>query len=177
MMRTYMAAQHLTSSKIVSIDNAARRAARFRRKGLRVVTTNGTFDLLHPGHVYSLTQAKKQGEVLIVGVNSDSSVRRYKGNLRPIVPAKERAFMVSALECVDYVFIFTSDTPDSWIRKIKPDIHVKGSDRSLAQVTEGPVVASYGGKVKLVSHTGRHSTTKQIEKIVAAYRTKKPESK
>ncbi|MBL8158383.1 adenylyltransferase/cytidyltransferase family protein [bacterium] len=170
-------APSLTSPKILSIAAVARKVQNLRSNGMLIVTTNGTFDLLHPGHVHSLIEAKKHGDVLIVGVNSDASVRRYKGKLRPIVPAKERAFMVSALECVDYVFIFSSDTPDPWIKKVRPDIHVKGSDRSLAEITEGAIVASYGGKVKLIRHTGRHSTTRQIERIVSAYRDKKPESK
>lgn len=163
--------------KVVSIEDAVRIATRLKKKGLRIVTTNGAFDLLHAGHLKSLACAKELGDVLIVGVNSDASVRRSKGPSRPIVKARERARMIAALDAVDYVFTFSSDTPIPWIKKIRPHIHAKGSDRTIDQITEKEVVESHGGHVALLPHTGRHSTTMLIERISRAQRGKKPELK
>jgi D-beta-D-heptose 7-phosphate kinase/D-beta-D-heptose 1-phosphate adenosyltransferase len=163
--------------KIVSQKEAVRIASKLRKRGLVIVTTNGTFDLLHSGHVDSLVRAKSLGDVLMVGVNSDASVRRYKGPTRPIVEAKERALMVAALECVDYVFIFSSDTPIPWIHTLRPHIHAKGSDRAIEQIVEKTAVDHVGGKVILLPHTERRSTTKLIERIRNGQRSKKPESR
>jgi rfaE bifunctional protein nucleotidyltransferase chain/domain len=136
-----------------------------RAQGKRIVTTNGVFDLLHVGHIKTLEHAKSLGDFLVVGVNADASVRLNKGRHRPIVPARERARILAALEVVDCVFIFSQPTVHSWIVRIKPDIHVKGSDRTLADVLERAAVERYGGKVILTPHTRRHSTTGIIEKI------------
>lgn len=163
--------------KVISVAKAARIASRSRKNGLCIVTTNGAFDLLHSGHVDSLVRAKALGDVLMVGVNSDASVRRSKGASRPILGARERAFMVAGLDCVDYVFIFGSDTPIPWIKKIRPHVHAKGADRTIDQVVEKSTVELHGGRVTLLPHTGRHSTTMLIEKISRAQRGKKPKSK
>lgn len=154
-------------NKIVSLQEAARIAARMRTRGKTIVTTNGTFDLLHAGHVDSVARAKNLGDVLFVGINSDTSVRRYKGPTRPIVPARERAFMLAALSCVDYVFIFSTDTPVPWIRKIRPHVHAKGSDRTMREVVEKEAVELVGGHVVLLPHTKRHSTTRLIARARA----------
>jgi rfaE bifunctional protein nucleotidyltransferase chain/domain len=163
--------------KLVPVKEAVRIASKLRREGRVIVTTNGTFDLLHSGHVDSLVRAKSLGDILMVGVNSDASVRRYKGPARPIVEAKERALMVAALECVDYVFIFSSDTSIPWIYTLRPHIHAKGSDRAIGQIVEKAAVEHVGGTIVLLPHTGRRSTTKLIERIRNGHRSKKPESK
>ncbi len=146
-----------TLSNIIAITRHARRA------GKTIVTTNGAFDLLHIGHVRSLEKAKSAGDILIVGVNSDASVRTHKDKTRPIIPEKERAEMIAALESVDYVFIFTSPDPLPWIKKIRPDIHVKGADRSIAQLPEAAIIKKYGGKLLLTPIY--RSTTAIIKKI------------
>ena len=152
--------------KIVTIAQVANIVARARKAGKRIVTTNGCFDLLHVGHARCLAFAKKQGDILIVGINFDTSVRRQKGRGRPLVPARERAEMLAALEAVDYVFVFASATPMPWILRIRPDIHVKGADRALAQggLLESHAVEEAGGRVALFPHTG-HSTSALVRKL------------
>lgn len=151
--------------KVVSIQEATAIAARLKRSGKRVVTTNGVFDLLHVGHIRALEFARSLGDALIMGINSDASVRHNKGPSRPLVPAKERAEMLAALSCVNYVFIFSSKTPIPWIKQIRPNVHVKSSDYTLEQVVEREAVEGVGGKVVLFPHTGKHSTSKIIKKI------------
>ncbi len=163
--------------RIISLSQAVKIAKRARGKGLRVVTTNGAFDLIHAGHVRSLSLAKAYGDILIVGVNSDASVRQSKGSLRPIVTARERARMVAALRPVDYVFVFASKTPVSWITKIRPHVHAKGSDRAVAEIVEGSAVEKYGGRVVRLPHAGEPSTTQLIQRIIRLYRGRYPESK
>ena len=148
-----------TLAKIVKI---ARRA---QKQGKKIVTTNGCFDLLHIGHVRSLKFAKSLGDILIVGVNSDLSVRANKGPLRPIIPEKERAEILAALEAVDYVFIFSDKTPVGWLKKIRPDIHVKGADRSLRQIVERAVLKKIGAKLVFAPIVKGKSTTELIKKL------------
>lgn len=160
--------------KLVSIQTAAKIAARARAHGKRVVTTNGAFDILHVGHVESLTKARSLGDMLIVAINSDASVRMYKKEKgRPVVPEHERALVIAALECVDCVFIFRSKDPIPWVSKIRPAIHVKGADRTMDQIVEKEEVEKYGGTIVLLKYTG-HSSTAIIRKI---QRIKKPDSK
>lgn len=142
-------------------------AKRAHKAGKRVVTTNGCFDLLHVGHVRALAFARSLGDVLIVGVNSDASVRRSKGPGRPVVPAKERAELLGALESVTVVFIFSTKTPTPWLEQVRPHVHVKSSDYSPEQVVETSVIEKHGGKVVLFPHTGTHSSTALIKKILA----------
>lgn len=163
--------------KVVSLESAVRIASRSRKKGLCIVTSNGAFDLLHSGHVDSLVRAKGLGDVLMVGINSDASVRRSKGPLRPVLGARERASMVAALDCVDWVFVFGSNTPIPWIKKIRPHVHAKGSDRAIDQIVERAAVELHGGRIKFLPHTGHQSTTMLIEKIRRIQRGKKLESK
>jgi rfaE bifunctional protein nucleotidyltransferase chain/domain len=162
------------SSKIVALSALVRIADRARRAGKSIVTTNGCFDVLHVGHVRSLAQAKALGDVLIVGINSDVSARQNKPKGRPIVPARERAEMIAAIDVVDYVIIFSELTPSTWLTRVRPHIHAKGSDRTLAQVVERDAVKKFGGTLVLLPHTGRHSTTNIIEKILRAPRTVVP---
>ena len=147
----------------------AERLAELRRQGQRIVFTNGCFDLLHPGHVYTLTQAKSLGEVLVVGINSDASVKRLKGTRRPILSEMERALLLSALAMVDYVTIFNEDTPLELIRLLRPHVLVKGGDWSVEAVVGREVVEAEGGKVVLIPYQAGFSTTDIIERVMAAY--------
>lgn len=154
-----------SEAKIVSIVDAVRHAKKARAEGRRIVTTNGCFDLLHVGHAMCFEFAKAQGDLLIVGVNSDAWIRKYKGR-EPIVPARERAYMIAALGSVDYVFTFGSATPHTWIPRIRPHVHVKGTDRAVAggRLIESDIVEAYGGRVVFFPHTGKHSTTAMIQR-------------
>ena len=162
----------MTKQKIISVSIAAKIAATARKTGKKVITTNGCFDIIHVGHVRNPPAARKLGDLLILGVNSDASVRENKGDLRPIVPARERAEVLATLESVDYVFIFGSKSPIPWLRKIRPNIHVKGkgSERSPAFAPEKKAVAEGGGSVYLAPQTKGRSTTTIIETIVKRYR-------
>jgi D-beta-D-heptose 7-phosphate kinase/D-beta-D-heptose 1-phosphate adenosyltransferase len=131
----------------------------------RVVFTNGVFDLLHPGHIDVLTAARSQGDALIVGVNSDASVRRLKGPARPIRSEAERAYVLAALEAVDAVVIFEQDTPRDLIVTIRPDVLVKGGDYTLDTVVGRQEVEGWGGKVVIIPLTPGQSTTSIIEKL------------
>ena len=144
---------------------AAVRAA--QRRGRRVVFTNGCFDLLHVGHVRYLEQARRLGDLLVVAVNTDRSVRRIKGPYRPIVPQAQRAEVVSALGCVDYVVLFSTPTPQPLIATVRPDILVKGADWSVNQIAGKTEVEASGGKVRTIPLTKGSSTTRLIEKISA----------
>jgi len=152
--------------KIIPINDIERLVRKLRRENKTIVTTNGCFDLLHVGHVRNLQGAKKLGDVLIVALNSDSSVRNYKGERRPIITARDRAEMLSALPEVDYICIFGSKTPVPLLKKIKPNVHVKGSDRTVDELPEKELIESLGGMIVLFPHTGRHSTTSIINKIL-----------
>ncbi len=151
--------------KIKSLAEIVRIAKNAKRRGLTIVTTNGAFDLLHVGHARSLEKAKSLGDLLIVGINSDSSVRTHKDKSRPIVAARERAEIVASLAAVDYVFIFNTPNPIPWLRELKPDIHVKGKDRKMGEIIEKEAVEEKDGKIVLLPHDRRHSTTALIEKI------------
>ncbi len=151
--------------KILSTVEAARFAAAARRSGKTVVTTNGCFDILHVGHLRSLRQAKAKGDVLIVGINSDASVRALKGKGRPIVPARERAEMVAALEPVDAVVIFREKDPRAWLGRLKPRVHAKGGDRTMGEIVEREIVEKNGGAVVLLPIRKGRSTTNIIRKI------------
>jgi D-beta-D-heptose 7-phosphate kinase/D-beta-D-heptose 1-phosphate adenosyltransferase len=143
-----------------------------RQHGAQVAFTNGCFDLLHPGHVYTLTHAKTLGDVLVVGVNSDESVKRLKGPQRPILHELDRATVLAALAAVDYVIIFAEDTPLELIRLLRPDILVKGGDWSAEAVVGKEDVEAYGGRVVLIPYQGGFSTTSIIERVLAAYGNK-----
>lgn len=138
---------------------------RGKRAGKKIVTTNGCFDIVHVGHVRSLEAAKALGDILIVGINSDASVRALKGKERPIIPERERAEVIAALRAVDATFIFRTKTPTPWLSVLQPHIHVKGGDRSLDQIIEKGVVEAGGGKIILFPVQKGRSTTKIIEKI------------
>ncbi|OFW09172.1 MAG: glycerol-3-phosphate cytidylyltransferase [Acidobacteria bacterium RIFCSPLOWO2_02_FULL_67_36] len=150
---------------ILSISEVASFVAAHRDAGRRVAFTNGVFDLLHPGHVRYLREARSLGDVLIVGVNSDASVRRNKGPQRPINPQDERAEVLAALDCVDGVVIFEEDTPAGIIRLVQPDVLVKGGDWPADQIVGRDTVESRGGRVVRVPVEEGYSTTAIVERI------------
>jgi rfaE bifunctional protein nucleotidyltransferase chain/domain len=130
-----------------------------------VVFTNGVFDLLHPGHVDVLGAARAEGDVLVVGVNSDASTRRLKGTHRPVRPETDRAFILAALEPVDAVVVFEEDTPLELIRELRPDVLVKGGDYTPDMIAGASEVQSWGGRVVIVPLTAGHSTTAIIDRL------------
>jgi D-beta-D-heptose 7-phosphate kinase/D-beta-D-heptose 1-phosphate adenosyltransferase len=148
--------------KILSWDRA--RAWRASVAG-RVVFTNGVFDLLHPGHIDVLYGARQHGDVLVVGVNSDASVKRLKGPTRPIRSMAERCYVLAALEAVDAVVVFEEDTPFELIGALKPDVLVKGGDYTEASIVGAKEVRAWGGEVIVVPLSPGHSTTSTIEKL------------
>lgn len=131
----------------------------------KVVFTNGCFDILHVGHLRYLAEAKRQGDILIVGVNSDGSVKRLKGEDRPINGEADRAEMLCGLKSVDYAVIFKEDTPEKLIEELKPSIHVKGGDYTKEDLPETKIVESYGGEVRILSFVEGKSTTNIVKKI------------
>lgn len=134
--------------------------------GRKIVFTNGVFDILHAGHVQYLERARALGDVLVVGINSDESVRLLgKGPNRPINPAEDRAAVLKALRSVDFVIEFGEDTPERLIAELRPDIHVKGGDYTEDQLPEAKIVRSYGGEVVIMPFLDGRSTTKIIEKL------------
>jgi rfaE bifunctional protein nucleotidyltransferase chain/domain len=151
--------------KIVSQDELVQVVEREKREGRRIVFTNGCFDLLHPGHVRCLAEARKLGEVLIVAVNSDASVRGNKGTGRPLVPQQDRAEVIAALASVDYVTIFDEPTPRLLISRVLPSILVKGADWALDQVAGRAEVEAAGGHVLSIPLAQGYSTTSLVEKI------------
>ena len=180
---------------VVARERLIEQLAPERERGARVVFTNGVFDLLHLGHLHYLRQARSLGDLLVVGVNSDESARLLKGPARPLVPADERAELLAALDCVDYVTIFGERTAEATLALLRPEIYVKGADyagsaarqqdtlldaealpQALAtdaglgeRLPEARVVAGYGGSLALLAYLPGHSTSELIERIVARY--------
>jgi D-beta-D-heptose 7-phosphate kinase / D-beta-D-heptose 1-phosphate adenosyltransferase len=150
---------------IAGPDELARRLESYRRQGRRVVFTNGCFDILHRGHVSYLSRAKALGDVLIVGVNSDASIRRLKGPERPINGLDDRVEVLSALSCVDHVIPFDEDTPHDLIRAVRPDVFVKGGDYTRAMLPEAELVERLGGVVEILPFVSDRSTTDIIARI------------
>lgn len=155
------------AAKSGTLESARMQAQAWRSNGDRIVFTNGCFDLLHPGHIHLLEEAKALGDRLIVGLNSDASVKRLKGPRRPILSEGDRLALLKALSCVDLVVIFAEDTPMRLIEALRPDILVKGSDYLPEQVVGREVVESYGGRVALVGLMDGYSTTRIAEKLVS----------
>lgn len=155
---------------ILNLDALKILRIQFKSEGKTVVFTNGCFDLLHAGHVDYLNKAKSFGDVLIVGINSDLSMRNIKGEKRPIIKEDERSFVISNLKCVDYVVLFDDDTPEKLINEIAPDILVKGADWSKEKIVGGSFVESNGGRVERVEFVNDQSTSKIINLIVERYK-------
>jgi D-beta-D-heptose 7-phosphate kinase/D-beta-D-heptose 1-phosphate adenosyltransferase len=152
-------------SAILSLEQAIVRFGPGKRNGRRVVFTNGCFDLLHPGHICLLEEARSLGDVLVVGLNSDASVRTLKGEGRPIIPEQERAEILAALECVDAAVIFNEPTPREIISALLPDVLVKGGDWRPDQIIGRKEVEAAGGRVVSIPVVPGHSTTATLQKI------------
>lgn len=155
--------------KLVDTTTAKYVLASLREKGKKIVFTNGCFDLIHAGHLASFLQARKLGDILVVAVNSDKSVKRLKGNLRPIISEKDRIAMLCAMECIDYVILMEEDTPVDLIKALKPEITVKGKDWENKYLPERVIVEEYGGQVCFINLEDGLSTTNIIEKIRNEY--------
>ena len=158
--------------KIKTIDEIAKITKSAKAAGKKVVTTNGTFDLIHVGHVRYLEEAKALGDILIVGINSDRSTKAYKGPTRPILGEEDRAEIIAGLESVDYVFIFDEPDPRPWLQKIHTDVHAKGGDwknpdpsRAIHTMIEAPLLKEKGAEFILIDFVPGKSTSAIIEKI------------
>jgi rfaE bifunctional protein nucleotidyltransferase chain/domain len=153
----------LPADKIASSQGDA--AIRRKRLEGKVVFTNGVFDLLHPGHLDLLTAARARGDALIVGINTDASVKRLKGPTRPVRGESDRAYLIAGLECVDLVVLFDEDTPLDLVKVLRPDVIVKGGDYQPDSIVGAREVESWGGEVVVVPLTEGHSTTSIIERL------------
>ena len=152
-------------NKFIKFEDLERLGEELRSENKIVVLANGAFDMLHVGHIRYLEDAKKYGDILLVAVNSDDSVKMSKGDKRPIIPEKERVEMISALEFVDFVTIFNQKEVSEVIKKLKPDYHAKGTDYTQESVPEKEIVESYGGKVIITGDPKDHSTTDIVAKL------------
>jgi D-beta-D-heptose 7-phosphate kinase/D-beta-D-heptose 1-phosphate adenosyltransferase len=154
-----------SGGRVLRREQAVRMVERLRSAGKAVVFTNGVFDLLHPGHVRYLRRARALGDVLVVGLNTDASVRRNKGPRRPVNPEGERAEVLAALACVDAVVLFDEDTPAGIVRALQPDVLVKGADWPADQIVGRETVEARGGRVERVPVEAGHSTSAIIARI------------
>ena len=170
LLRTAMSSDDEPQSKIHDRNILARLLTAERERGKKIVFTNGCFDLLHVGHVKYLQQARRLGDLLVLGLNTDASIRRLKGPKRPLIDEEERAHILAALGCIDYVVLFDEETPYELIELLRPDILVKGGDYTLEEVVGRDLVDSWGGRVELINFVDGKSTTSTIEKILEAYR-------
>lgn len=157
--------------KAVSLKRLLDELTGLRRSGKKIVFTNGCFDIIHAGHVRYLKKARSLGDILVVGLNSDSSVRSIKGAARPIVPQGERAEVMSALWFVDYVVIFNEETPLRLIKAIKPDVLAKGADWAAKDIVGAGIVKENGGRIARVALARGRSTTNIIKKILTLHKT------
>jgi len=155
--------------RLLDTDAAVAWREEMRASGKRVVFTNGCFDVLHAGHVNYLAWARDQGDALIVGLNSDLSVRKLKGERRPLVPFEDRATLLRALRSVDVVVEFAERTPEVLLERIKPDVHVKSAQYREDELPERTVVLAHGGEIRLAPHLAGHSTTDIIAQIISRY--------
>jgi len=154
-----------SANKIVSLPIAVKKISQLKSKGKSIVFSNGCFDILHAGHVDYLEKAREKGDFLVVGLNTDASVRRLKGEDRPINPENSRARVLAGLGFTDMVIFFDQDTPIDLIKAIKPDILVKGKDYDISNIVGADIVLGYGGKVETIELTRGLSTSNVIEKI------------
>ena len=155
----------LITKKILTTQEAVQRVRQLKMFKKKVVFTNGVFDILHPGHIFSLSQAAVEGDYLMVAINSDGSVKRLKGDSRPINDQNTRALLLASLQIVDAVIIFEEDTPLELIRKLLPDVMVKGGDYTIDQIAGAKEVIADGGKVLINPILEGHSTTATISRM------------
>lgn len=157
---------------VLDHDVLAEKIRILKTRGKKIVFANGCFDLLHVGHVRYLRGAKDLGDVLVLALNSDDSVRRLKGPERPLLPLEDRLGILSAFKMVDFVTVFNDDTVTPLLLKLKPDIHAKGTDYTPETVPEKDTVASYGGKVAVVGDSKDHASRDLIQEILSKYKTR-----
>ncbi len=160
----------MTETKLQTLDALREQLAEHRQRGRRIVLANGCFDLLHVGHARYLAGAKQEGDILVVGVNDDDSVRALKGSGRPLLPARDRAALVAALAVVDYVVIFSDPTVTPLIEALRPDVHAKGTDYTPETVPERDAVRAVGGRVAIVGDPKDHSTRNLLRTIRERFR-------
>lgn len=160
----------MSIKKIKAIGELKKIVEALKKQNKKIVTTNGVFDILHIGHIRYLQQAKKLGDVLIVAVNSDSSVKEIKDPRRPLNNENDRAEALAALECVDYITIFSEENPIKILEKIKPNIHVKGGDYKIDKIIEKDAVEKNNGKIVLIPEIKGYSTTELIKRIARLYK-------
>jgi rfaE bifunctional protein nucleotidyltransferase chain/domain len=161
--------QSLFPAKVLTLAELLSRLQERRANGERVAFTNGAFDLLHVGHVRSLRRARALADLLVVGLNSDASVRAYKSPEGPILGQDERAELLAAFACVDYVVVFDEPTAEALVSAIRPDVYVKGADYATLPLPEAPIVRAYGGRVELIPLEGGRSTSGLIREIVERF--------
>ncbi len=155
----------MTRNKVVSRDQLAECVREERAAGRTIAFANGCFDILHVGHIRYLESAAREGDVLVVALNDDASVRQLKGEGRPILPASDRAELVAALRCVDYVVIFSESTVGPLLTALRPDVHCKGTDYTVESVPERDIVLAYGGRTAIVGDPKDHSTRGLLARI------------
>jgi rfaE bifunctional protein nucleotidyltransferase chain/domain len=153
--------------KLVTLQEAVEIVQQNQAKGRIVVMANGCFDLLHVGHIRYIEGARAEGDVLLVAINGDESVRRLKGSNRPLMPDYERAEIITALEKVDYVLVFNHDTVDDILKTLRPDVHAKGTDYTVENVPERETVLAYGGRIAIVGDPKDHSTRDFLKQITS----------
>jgi rfaE bifunctional protein nucleotidyltransferase chain/domain len=159
-----------TAKKILTLEDLVTRLGKVRKSGQKIVFTNGCFDIMHVGHVRYLADARSEGDLLVVGLNSDASVRIIKGDKRPIVRQNHRAEVLASLGCVNFIVIFDEPDPLKLIQTLKPDVLVKGEDWTEDAIVGAESVKSQGGKIVRISFVEESSTTAIIEKIIQRYR-------
>ena len=155
----------MNRSKIVTRDEVAERVREQRAARRTIAFANGCFDILHVGHIRYLVSAAQEADVLVVALNDDDSVRQLKGDGRPILPAGDRAELVAALHCVDYVVIFSETTVGPLLTSLRPDVHCKGTDYTIESVPERDIVLGYGGRTAIVGDPKDHSTRELLARI------------
>lgn len=158
-----------TRDKVVTLAELLAEVSERRLAGERVAFTNGSFDLFHVGHLRSLEQARALADLLVVGLNSDASVRAYKSPDRPVLPQAERAALLAGLACVDYVVVFDEPTAERLVAEIRPDIYVKGADYATKPIPEANIVREHGGRVELIPLEAGRSTSGLIDEIVRRF--------
>lgn len=156
----------IAKNKIKSPQELKKIISRLKKQGKKIAFTNGCFDILHYGHVSYLEKAKRLTDILVIAINSDSSMRRIKGKTRPILNLGDRMGIIAALECVDFITSFNQDTPREIIKLLKPDMLIKGGDWNRNEIVGKNVVESYGGKVKTIPYIKGQSTTKIINRLL-----------
>lgn len=160
----------MNKNKIKTLQEIKEIVAYLKKQDKKIVTTNGVFDILHIGHIRYLEKAKKLGDILIIAINSDNSVKQIKGPKRPLNKQDVRAEALAALQCIDYVLIFNETDPVKILSEIKPAVHVKGGDYDISQIIEKDIIEKNNGKIALIDEEKGFSTTNLINKIIEVYK-------